>query len=399
MCHMLTLLVKANCMAISIDPSLIKLSGRIFDPSTVLYGSKNADFRGSVKMGGWKLIGQQLTIPSGGKKFALLQITDENSYALDDGPWANAVGYIQDGLSTLGLNHSYHVGAVDDHIADLSKPNRYATKTEEDANEKVIETKLKNLKVENDVSLLFVLLPRKSQEIYAMVKRMGDIKVGIHTICVALKSPKSGLEMASHNSVHWNLALKANMKLGGTNQWLGQTWTKSDVLARSTMFVGIDVTHPSRGSQQGAPSIVGIASTFETHSYSRWVAETGTQFGDRKSCEIVPDLATPLIGRIKDWFTYNERQLPDQIIIYRDGGSEGFFTRILDTEWPQITTAIDTVRTQADQPSWDPAVVLICAIKRNSTRFFPDQGINKNLLGSQGNLQADCSSTAMSPST
>ncbi len=57
-----------------------------------------------------------------------------------------------------------------------------------------------------------------------------------------------------------NISLKFNLKAGGVNQILDPP--KMGVIAEGkTMVVGIDVTHPSPGSKDGAPSAAaGVAS-------------------------------------------------------------------------------------------------------------------------------------------
>lgn len=60
-----------------------------------------------------------------------------------------------------------------------------------------------------------------------------------------------------------NLALKMNLKAGGTNRVLPNN--KLGVNADgNTMVVGIDVTHPSRGSGDNIPSVAAMVASTNT---------------------------------------------------------------------------------------------------------------------------------------
>ena len=63
-------------------------------------------------------------------------------------------------------------------------------------------------------------------------------------------------------------------------------------------------------------------------------------------------------------------QYPKQIVIFRDGVSESQFQMILQDEWPQIQATIRQ-KYGANGHQTPPRVLLMCVLKRHSTRFFP----------------------------
>lgn len=117
------------------------------------------------------------------------------------------------------------------------------------------------------VRLMMVILKDTDEDVYSIVKRWGDLRKGIPTVCVTDKnytkdSRDGGLAL-------WgNLALKVNLKLGGTNHTLSSDSYPAILKSKQgnpidTMIVGADVTHPSRASMNGCPSIAGVVASID----------------------------------------------------------------------------------------------------------------------------------------
>ncbi len=78
------------------------------------------------------------------------------------------------------------------------------------------------------VQMVFVILPATMSPIYNCVKKLGDLHMGVHTVCsVGQKLAKQG----GQDQYMRNLALKFNLKLGGVNHMVdGQrlaSWTRA----------------------------------------------------------------------------------------------------------------------------------------------------------------------------
>ncbi|KAK4696440.1 hypothetical protein P7C71_g1473, partial [Lecanoromycetidae sp. Uapishka_2] len=88
------------------------------------------------------------------------------------------------------------------------------------------------------LKIILVVLPWKDPIIYARVKFWGDVKYGVHTVCVVSEKLDRGAN-------YWaNVALKFNLKMGGINQVLSKKLL-GFLDNGDTMLVGIDVTHPA----------------------------------------------------------------------------------------------------------------------------------------------------------
>ena len=394
-------------MGISFAEDMITTKARLFDPPNVYYGNSAAGRYGSVKNGGWNLNGQIVTTSIQHETtYAMLQITTGGQNQAMGDSWAQASQSFSKAFKSMNVGTwKYHEGAYSDHIAPLQNVDGHPSSKDDNSNEDTLRSKFKAMK-DKEVDLVFVLLPRRSLNTYAMVKRVSDNLVGIHTICCVLKKDRTGqLCLNSHSSYHLNLMLKATLKFGGASQWLGPDWGRSGVLSQPTMFVGIDVTHPGAGAQKDAPSIAAVVATTEHTTYAQWKTSLRTQRGDMIAMETVLNLRAMLMECLNAWRDNpaNNDTLPQHIIIYRDGGSRGFFKRILDDEWPQISSALAHDSMYGLDPADQPRVALICAIKRNSTRFFATEEAKSIDLGSKGNLRGglyvDDTVTLNNPST
>jgi len=72
--------------------------------------------------------------------------------------------------------------------------------------------------------------------------------------------------------------------------------------------------------------------------------------------------------RLRLWWDKNNKQLPQNILIYRDGVSEGQFKTVLDQELPHIRKACqDVYGTKFKQPR----MTIVVSVKRHQTRFYP----------------------------
>ena len=216
------------------------------------------------------------------------------------------------------------------------------------------------------IRLLLVVLPNKDSQLYNQVKRLGDLKYGIQTICVV------GLKNKFYNTAtndrgelrstqyYANVALKVNIKNDGINHVL-----KNDQLGfiseGETMVVGIDVTHPSPGSGPVAPSVAAMVASSDKH-LAQWPAEIRINPARQEQVEMLrPMLRSHLI-----YWKEKHGSFPEKLLIYRDGVSEGQYQMVLDEELPQLRAACELA--YGDQRP--PRITLIVVGKRHHTRFY-----------------------------
>jgi eukaryotic translation initiation factor 2C len=208
--------------------------------------------------------------------------------------------------------------------------------------------------------LVLVIMPSADSVIYNRVKYACDVKEGLINVCVT--APK--FANANHRYLT-NVALKFNLKLGGINQSLG-TSQLGIISEGKTMVVGIDVTHPSPGSASTAPSVVGIVASIDKW-LGQWPAELAIQTARK---ETVSELKVLIESRLALWKRRNGAY-PENILIYRDGVSEGQYKLVLEEELPEIQSACKGLYPASLVKQGVPRISIIIVGKRHNTRFYP----------------------------
>jgi hypothetical protein len=201
---------------------------------------------------------------------------------------------------------------------------------------------------------------KKDTGIYNCVKQVCDVRCGIRNVNVLAEKLVSPSDQ--YNA---NVGLKINLKLGGANQAL-RAADLGIISEGKTMIVGIDVTHPSPGSASSAPSVAGIVASVDS-TLAQWPAEIRVQ-GARQ--EMVADLETLLVSRLLHWRNRN-KTLPENIIVYRDGVSEGQYNKVIDQELPLLQAACKKTYPVDQSKKGLPRLAIIVVGKRHNTRFYP----------------------------
>ncbi|KAL8994519.1 MAG: hypothetical protein Q9188_007044 [Gyalolechia gomerana] len=321
---------KLSAFGVSIDTKMIVVPARILKPPQIEYGNKRSFTPTNAS---WNLAGLKFYYPKPLENWSILRCGNSTftsahiqvlrnqikQYGLGDAPPSPAVGY-----------HT-NLGIADD-----------------DKTDKPLKTVFRKAK-EDKVRFLFVILETKSKPVHARLKLYADIWSGIHH--TTLVSPHFMKQYARNDrGVNYlaNVMQKVNVKIGGINHILSSEGSPLEFLTTSpTMLVGIDVSHPAPKSMAEAPSTTSIQ-----EGRVEMVARIGELMGKRLS----------LFGR-------QYKQGPHNIIIYRDGVSEGQFKTVLREE----VSAIEEVCYQkydAVNQTRPKIVVIICG-KRHHTRFYP----------------------------
>ncbi|SPO04370.1 uncharacterized protein DNG_07055 [Cephalotrichum gorgonifer] len=187
------------------------------------------------------------------------------------------------------------------------------------------------------LDLLLIILPTSNSQLYHPIKTCGDTKFGIHTICVVAE--KLAKERGQDQYFN-NVALKLNLKLSGRNQLVDST-RLGIINEDKTMVVGVDVTHPSPGSSRTAPSIAGMVASIDRY-VSQWPGVLRIQ--SEALQEMVSDMKDMLKSRLRLWKELRgHKVLPENILVYRDGVSEGQYQKVLDEELPLFRAACKEV--------------------------------------------------------
>ncbi|XP_077154910.1 piwi-like protein 1 [Ranitomeya variabilis] len=187
---------------------------------------------------------------------------------------------------------------------------------------------------------------------YDAIKKHLCVDFPIPSQCVVartLSKPQTVL------SVCTKIALQMNCKLGG------ELWTVEMPLDKA-MIIGIDCYHDTL---QGRRSIAGfVAST--NKQMTRWFSRCVVQ--DQRQ-EIVDGLKVCMQAALHAWTKTNEGNLPQRIIIYRDGVGDGQLKTLVNYEIPQFIDCIKSAK-----QNYSPRLTVVVVKKRINARFFANMG-------------------------
>ncbi|MDF2435351.1 MAG: eukaryotic translation initiation factor, partial [Mucilaginibacter sp.] len=219
------------------------------------------------------------------------------------------------------------------------------------------------------MDLIFVILVKKDTQTYNTIKTVTDTELGMPTVCM---SQKKLCDEKGQPMYFANVGLKVNLKFGGINHSLKDS--HSVIKSGKTMVVGYDVTHPTNmgpskmkdkeGNPILPPSMVGLVASVDKE-LAQWPAEAWNNPG---GTEVLDErLILGFKNRLELWRKHNNRTLPENIVIYRDGVSEGQFKIVLEKEIPHIRTACNQMYGTGKRPR----ITLMVSVKRHQTRFYP----------------------------
>ncbi|POS76344.1 hypothetical protein DHEL01_v205258 [Diaporthe helianthi] len=247
--------------------------------------------------------------------------------------------------------------------------------------------------------LVVVISPnRLSKDTYKALKFFGDIQSGVHTSCILLnkfrKKGKDGQENWNYGYFR-NVALKINMKLGGTSHVLEQDLGVAN--RNALMVVGYGTSRLTEKPQTPAtkggdgkaaadrpqkplardqssheiekePSQVGLVISAD-EKLGQWQSSYWNQ--DPKQKVTGANFTARLRTQIEFWkstkaMTLNKPML--SVVIYRYGVSESQIETALNQEVPVIR---ETFKKVFDAKPVQ--ITLVVAIKGHAIRFFPMQ--------------------------
>lgn len=209
------------------------------------------------------------------------------------------------------------------------------------------------------VEFILVILATVDSDVYSKIKTLGDCSYGIHTSCV-----QAGKFGDGNPGYFANVALKWNLKAGGVNHKLRDEFGL--IKEGKTMVVGYDVTHPTNmptGKSDEVPSLVGLVSTINKEM-GQWPSISWEQTSKQ---EMLGEVLTEAFKSRLALYQKQNKYLPDSIVIFRDGVSEGQFAQVLDKELPLIRAACVAKYPAKSQPK----ITIVVSVKRHQTRFYP----------------------------
>ncbi|KAL9131513.1 MAG: hypothetical protein Q9217_000592 [Psora testacea] len=341
--------VKLGGFGISVTARLITVPGRILTEPKIRYKQDKSPF---VRGGSWNM--QDIKFNSGGtlRNWSYLMVSLSGMRdPVDQKTIQTTVTGFHRALQDMGMT--------------VAAPTPGARIDISGGNDARIETVLKNAPGDpRQTRLLLIILPTADKALYNRIKHVGDVKVGVQTVCVVSSKFTNARGQPQYFA---NVALKFNLKLGGINQLVDNT-RLGIINEDKTMVVGVDVTHPSPGSAKNAPSVAGMVASVDRW-LGQWPADLRIQEARK---EMVSELDSMLESRLRLWKELGKHKVfPDNLLVYRDGVSEGQYQRVIDTELPLLRKACAKVYPAPDTKKGLPHITIIIVGKRHHTRFYP----------------------------
>jgi eukaryotic translation initiation factor 2C len=332
----------------NVTSKLITVPGRVLTSPDIKYAGTQIT---KPRFGSWNMQSVQLVTGTDLPRWTYLRITLQGTRGAwpTDQDFNNTLDRFQIMLKKLGINVTKYMAGQNIAVTPQNL-------------EPAIDTAIHRFAVhQNRPKLILVIVPeREMTMVYNRVKYACDIKEGILNVCV-LDSKFS----RANDQYFANVGLKFNLKLGGRNHSLDPS--KMGILGeKKTMVVGIDVTHPAPGSSSNAPSVAGIVASVDEW-LGQWPADLRIQSARQ---EMVEELDTLFKSRLRLWQKRN-KTLPDNVLVYRDGVSEGQYNLVLEQELPALRKACEEVYPATATKSHKPRMTIIIVGKRHNTRFYP----------------------------
>ncbi|KAJ2922390.1 hypothetical protein H1R20_g14704, partial [Candolleomyces eurysporus] len=334
--------VAVKAFGASVGNEMAVVPGRILGRPDVQYANSTAsvDERAS-----WNMRNVKFTKGAKLDNWAVMLIFDGNPRDEFQGPQDPGVEQIWRGFASMCKASGMTVGPAPPRIIPVRLPKKdYNDPTRNAAMGAISDA----LKAGNKPSIALVVLSNGDKHVYSGIKKLCDTVLDLRQL-----------------QYFANVALKFNMKLGGVNHQLDKesmAWLKQ----RPTMIVGIDVTHPGPGSVRGTPSIAAVVASCDPF-YAQFPCSMEIQESKK---EMVTNLDRMMFQRLNLFLSRN-KVLPERILIYRDGVSEGQFKIVIEEELPKIREAVR----KFDQATkkYTPVITIVVCGKRHHTRFYPTE--------------------------
>uniref|UniRef100_A0A3Q3XAQ2 Piwi-like protein 2 n=1 Tax=Mola mola TaxID=94237 RepID=A0A3Q3XAQ2_MOLML len=212
------------------------------------------------------------------------------------------------------------------------------------------QTYIKNihsqLTSEPNMQLIVCIMVGNRDDLYSAIKKLCCVKSPIPSQAINVRTISQQQKL---KSVAQKILLQINSKLGG------ELWTVS-VPLKHLMVIGVDVHHDTSKKHQSVMGFVASLNSSLTCWYSRVTFQNPTE-------EMIGGLRVCFLAALQKYYDVNHT-LPEKIVVYRDGVSEGQLKMVEQFEIPQLIKCFETFS------SYEPKLVFIVVLKRISTTLY-----------------------------
>ncbi|XP_016067226.1 PREDICTED: piwi-like protein 2 isoform X1 [Miniopterus natalensis] len=216
----------------------------------------------------------------------------------------------------------------------------------DDRIETYVRTIQSMLRAEGKIQMVVCIIMGTRDDLYGAIKKLCCVQAPVPSQVINVRTIGQPTKL---RSVAQKILLQINCKLGG------ELWGV-DIPLKQLMVIGMDVYHdPGKGMR----SVVGFVASINltlTKWYSRVVFQMPHQ-------EIVDSLKLCLVGSLKKFYEVNHC-LPEKIVVYRDGVSDGQLKTVANYEIPQLQKCFEAFE------NYQPKMVVFVVQKKISTNLY-----------------------------
>ncbi|XP_021166031.2 piwi-like protein 2 [Fundulus heteroclitus] len=216
----------------------------------------------------------------------------------------------------------------------------------DDRTETYVKSIHSHLTSEPNLQLVVCILVGNRDDLYSAIKKLCCVKNPVPSQAINIRTISQQQKL---KSVAQKILLQVNSKLGG------ELWTVN-VPLKNLMVVGVDVHHDTSKSHRSVMGFVASVNSSLTRWYSRVTFQTPTE-------ELIHGFRVCLLAALQKYHEINHN-LPEKIVVYRDGVSDGQLKMVEEYEIPQLIKCFETF------PNYEPKLVFIVVQKRISTTLY-----------------------------
>ncbi|KAF9528277.1 Piwi domain-containing protein [Crepidotus variabilis] len=347
----------------TVDVKPIEVKARIIKPPEIKYKINGADERVSPRFGSWQMMGKQFYKPATLARWALVVYESPRFFTEQD----------RTQTSKAFLNACRAVGITVENQQPISKYENPLGNVESHL-EAIREESLS--KAGGLPSITVFVLPKNGGALRNAIKHFGDIKIGLVTQCLLGNSCKRATGSYWTNVMH-----KVNLRLGGINAVATSPIVDQFLVdkANPAIIMGADVMHPPPGpDNHNRPSFAAVVGGLDSNA-AKYSAVMSVQMG-REHRETISNMKS-MSKILERCLAYRKDEegattLPNRLIFYRDGVSEGEFGDTLKTE-------VNWIREACQELSFSPKITFIVVGKRHHNQMFSNQ---RDDIDKSGNL-------------
>jgi hypothetical protein len=330
-------------LGMRVQDEMVAVPARILNPPVVVYRNGK---KPQSKPGVWNLSQVQFTkSPYQTKKWAGVLIKTPRSRD----PGASSVSALkafETEMAKLGMSVKGLVGGI--------KTVNLQDNLKEQLDQ--LDALISSIKGQQ-FDFVVIIMPVGADRVFDHLKWRADTVDGVVIHCCSVDKITPQRDPANFQYFA-NNAMKINLRLGGVNQSLDPS-SSALIAAGNTMVVGLDVTHPSPTDPDKFPSIASIVASTDK-SMGQWPGQVKIQTRRKENVEHLVEM---MKARLQRWKKDNGK-FPENLVIFRDGVSEGQYDMVLSDELPQVKKACESCRCSTN-------ITVLVGGKRHHTRFFP----------------------------